>query len=90
MPADTMTMKVNVSLGSLCPPISKQLEIGCRIGETQLSVLDQHADAVTWCYLHGLLTDAECERARRRLIRKIQRALRIEPATRNPQPPIHK
>ncbi len=64
----------SIELGALSPKLSQQLK-GCRIRPERLRILDKLADSVTWCYLHGLITDAESERARHRLIRKVQEEL---------------
>lgn len=67
-------MTRTIELGALAPKLSKQLR-GCRIKPDRLRTLQKLADAVTWCHLHSLISDAESARARRRLIKKIQEGL---------------
>jgi hypothetical protein len=59
-----------LSLGALCDPISKQLE-GFAPKE-DLERFDKWHDAINLCYIHGLVGEAETERARKRLMKKIQ------------------
>ena len=60
-----------VELGAMSPKLSKQL-VGLNVPKDSLRILDKLAESVTWCYLHGLHTEAEHERASRKLLAKVQ------------------
>lgn len=63
-----------LELGALSPLVSEQLK-DCGASKKTLQHWDNHATAITRLVVHGLLTEAECIRARKRLISQIQREL---------------
>lgn len=67
---------MNLEFGALCPPISKQLggKVSLKVGE----VLDKNAQAIDRLRIHGLLTEGEVHKARWRLIRTIEREIKME------------
>ena len=65
---------MQIELGAMSPKLSKQLA-ATKIPKDRLKVLDKLADSRTWLYLHGILTDAESEKAAHRLIAKVQKEL---------------
>lgn len=65
-------MKLTIELGPLAPKLNEQLAILGRNQCPQLARLQLKADALSLLYVGGLLTDAEHERAGRRLLRQIQ------------------
>lgn len=60
----------------MCDPIKKQ--IGDLLPAETIKMLDHMADAVTTCYVHGLIGDAASDMARKRLMKKIHVALEVE------------
>ena len=62
-------MKLKIELGALSPKLSVQLE--GLLPPEKLAVFDGHATAITRLHIHGLISDAESDRARKRLMRKI-------------------
>lgn len=67
-------MKIRIELGALCDPISDQLK--GRAPNHRLRFLDGHAESITRLHIHGVLTDSECDKARKRLMRKIQQEVK--------------
>lgn len=65
---ETFTLEI----GALCDPISKQL--AGLLPENKLAQFDAMNDAITTCYVHGLMSDGESDRARKRLLKKIKDA----------------
>ena len=66
-------MSMTIELSALGPTLTEQLaaagyEASGRSGE----LLDRLAHAITLTHLHGCLTDGECDRARKRLVRQIK------------------
>ena len=70
VPVQRMVSRRTIELGALCPKLSKQLA-GLKVPKDRLRILDKHAHALTWCYVHSLITDAEHSRAGKRLIAKV-------------------
>lgn len=67
-------MKTKIlELGSLCDSISKQLS-GCMPSD-ELESLDVMNDAITTCYVHGLITDSETGRARKRMVKIVHKKI---------------
>jgi len=66
-------MKIQIELGVLSPSVSKQLK-GVFPSE-KLAIFDRLSDAITRLHIFGLITDGESTRARKRLIKFIQRKL---------------
>jgi hypothetical protein len=60
-------MRRTVELGAMSPPLTKQLR-GLNVPKARLRILDKLAESLTWCYVHGLLTEPERQRAGQRLI----------------------
>lgn len=72
-----MMEKVRIELSALGPSISEQCAAqGVVAAGLRVEMLDRLHKAITLAHIHGMLTDAETDRARRRLIRvaKFQRA----------------
>ena len=70
-----MGMRRTIELGAMSPPLSKQLA-GLRVPKARLRILDKLADSLTWCYVHGLLTEPEHQRAGQRLIALVGKEVR--------------
>lgn len=70
-----MVSRRTIKLGALCPKLSKQLA-GLKVPKDRLRILDKHAHALTWCYVHSLITDAEHGRAGKRLIANVNAEVR--------------
>jgi hypothetical protein len=67
-----------IELSALGNNISEQLEnMGMEQIGTSVELLDKFNHAITLLHIHGLLTDSDCERARKRLIKKI--TVRVKP-----------
>jgi hypothetical protein len=83
-----MAERFQLQFGALAPPIEEQLrDQGLRLDLTPLSrqFLQQDADDVSRLYVRGLLTKAESDRVRNRLVKKIAKHLQpINPATEEP------
>jgi len=62
-----------LELGALCDPVSKQL--AGLLPDEDLRRFDKMANAITECYVQGLILDRESDFARRRLLKKIQQAV---------------
>lgn len=70
-----MGMRRTIELGAMSPPLSKQLA-GLIVPKARLRILDKLADSLTWCYVHGLLTEPEHQRAGQRLIALVGKEVR--------------
>jgi len=64
-------MKCTIELGCLSPTLSEQLK-GVLPAE-KLVIFDKLTDAINRLSVFGLLSDSESDRARKRLIKMIQR-----------------
>ena len=73
---------MELQFGACCPPLSKQLKglISLGVGE----IIDRNAEAIDRLRIRGLLSGAEVDKARCRLIRLIEREAKME---RNSQKP---
>jgi hypothetical protein len=84
---DLVSHRRTIELGALCPKLSKQLA-GLKLSQGVLDLLDKLADSLTWCHLHGLLTDSEHNRAGQRLIARVRKEVRkVANAAGEPRPP---
>jgi len=63
-------------IGALEDPISKQLE--GLISKADADQLDKDNNAITRCNLFGYMPNAQCDRARKKLLKYCQQALRRE------------
>ena len=70
-----MVSRRSIVLGAMEKKLSVQLA-GLSIPKDRLRVLDNLAESLTWCFLHGLITDTEHSRAGRKLIAKVQADVR--------------
>jgi len=63
----------HITLSALGPDISEQLKNQglVQVGES-VEMLDRLNDSIILLHIKGCLTDAECERARKRLIKKLK------------------
>ena len=76
-------MDIEITLGALAPSIIEQLkefnlpeELNLPDGKiAQLQSFDLDASAITRLHVRGIITDAECNNARKRLMKKIAKAL---------------
>lgn len=68
MPTETRMLQ----LGALCDPISMQL--AGFLSRDALEQFDNMNNAITTCYVHGLITDGETANARERLLARIKKA----------------
>lgn len=68
------TAQRHIELGALTPSIEEQLSrMGLvQTGRKSVELLDRIASAVTLCHIHGCLTDSECDRARKRLVKQLR------------------
>lgn len=70
---------MNLKLGALSDPISKQLtDAGVKHLPKNIDMLDRLADAITLCAIRSIITESECHKARKRLMAMIVRAVRAE------------
>lgn len=65
-----------ITLGALEKPLTEQLK-GLLPHEVAM-VFELHAKAISRCHIFGLISDAESDRARKRLIKKIQAKIYAE------------
>ena len=72
---ERLVSRRSIELGAMSPKLSIQLK-GMRIPKDKLRTLDKLAEARTWCYLHGLITESESRRAAMKLIGKVQDEVR--------------
>lgn len=69
-------MKLSISFGALADPIKKQIEAaGLSISKREADLLQRDAEAITRCYIRGLIPDSVAERARMRLLKNIGNSL---------------
>ena len=63
---------MKIELGIMAPSISEQLS-NASLKQTGKSVglLDRLNDAITILYIHDIITQGECEKARKRLVKEI-------------------
>jgi hypothetical protein len=66
---------MELQFGAMCPPLSTQL--GNRVPVNVGVVLDKNAQAIDRLRIHGLLCAGEVHKARTRLIRTIQREVKM-------------
>lgn len=67
----------DITFGAMADPLRKQLEMtGIDVGT--INHLQRDADAIVRLHVRGLLTDSETSRARIRVIKKINAALKGE------------
>ena len=59
-------------MGSFSDPLHKQLDVPPSTLEFEQKI----ADGLTLCIIHGVLTDTEALKARKRLIKKIYKTLK--------------
>lgn len=67
-----------IQLGALCDSLQKQ--IGDLLPKEKIEMFDHMADAITTCYVHGLIGDAATNAAQRKLMKKIHAAIANPPA----------
>ena len=65
-----------IRLGAITPPLKAQLQGILPAGE--LDIYDKDADAISRLAVRGLITEAAATRARKRLIRSIEKAAGVE------------
>ena len=70
-----------IQLGSLCESLKEQ--IGDLLPPEKLEALDRMADAITICYVRGVIGDAATNTARKRLMKKIHVAIEVERRTKS-------
>jgi hypothetical protein len=73
-------VKFGVSFGALSPTIEEQLrEQGLKLDMDPAlnELIQRHADQITVLEIHGILTEDETARARKRLLRIIKKQVRI-------------
>lgn len=65
--------ELSITLSALGPSIAEQLEkMGLEQTGRDVKMLDRLASAITLTHIHGCLTDSECEKARKRLIKMLK------------------
>jgi hypothetical protein len=71
-------MNLSLHFGAFVPALAKQLaESGLQVDKRYLEQLQRDANAVVLLLVHGLLTDSEINRVRRKLMKKIVAAARV-------------
>lgn len=68
---------VSVDFGALCPPIAKQLATVAP--DKDFRPLDELAEALTLCFIQGVLSESEIDRARKRLMKKVVAVINSKP-----------
>lgn len=63
-----------IEIGALCEPLSKQL--AGHVSAEDGAILDQGNDAVTICYVSGLIDARSADRARKKLLNMCREAVR--------------
>lgn len=64
---------ITIQFGALAPKMSEQL--AGRISPKEGKRLDHLAHSLDMVRIHGIITDVEAEKARKRLMKKIQEAI---------------
>jgi hypothetical protein len=71
-----MSRSVGIHFGALCAPIVQQLlEQEVTAIPDNINQLQDYANSITMLYIHGILTELETHNARKRLMKKIHKAL---------------
>jgi hypothetical protein len=63
-----------IEFGALAKPLKEQLKNTC-VPVKVLTTLDDVSKSLTKLYIKGFLTDGEVKRARKRIIKKIEKSL---------------
>ena len=63
---------MQIRFGALAPPIHEQLGIP----ESECVIIEKASESVTYCSIHGILTDREANAARKRIMKLIDQKLR--------------
>lgn len=61
---------MDIIFGALAAPLWQQLKISN--GHPKMAAIQDQADAITLLCIHGILSEAERHRARRRLLKQIR------------------
>lgn len=82
-----MSTRFSLAMGALSDPIEEQLQRqGLTLGSADYAQrVERRATEISNLRIHGLLTEAESDRARKRLIKEIRPSIRPLPTT-EPQP----
>ena len=70
-----------ITLGALNDPLEQQLQRQGFTLRDRADLLQAHANAITQLLIAGIFTEAEADRARKRLMREINSAVRHLPGT---------
>lgn len=74
-----MREEITLEFGALCRPIGEQLaDLGFDIDKSITAVWERHDTAITTLSVALLLTEAEVDKARKRLVKRIAKRLRKE------------
>lgn len=69
---------IGLHFGLLCEPLAKQLaDQGHAIPKRNGVILQKFADAISLLAVHGMLSDAEKDRVRKRLLQRIIKGLQF-------------
>jgi hypothetical protein len=61
---------MHIEISALGPTIGEQCErLGLHASGKSIETVDRISHALTLCHIHGMLTDTEVNRARRRLLK---------------------
>lgn len=72
----TVSEKLSIHLGALAPKIAQQVRRAGRcLDKDAAHLLQKDADAITRLSIRGLLSEGEVDKARRRLVKEVGRAL---------------
>ena len=63
---------MEIRFGSFADPLHKQLDVP----PSALEFEQKMADGLTLCIIHGVVTDAEGHKARKRLVKKVEKTLK--------------
>ena len=63
---------MEIRFGALSEPLHEQLGLP----EEDMKLVQRLADAVTLCNIHGILPDGETHKARKRIVKEINRVIK--------------
>jgi len=69
-------MKLSISFGALADPVKLQVEAaGLTLSDADADRFQRDADAVTHCYIRGLIGESATEKARQRIMKMLASAV---------------
>lgn len=73
-----MAERLSITFGAMAPPLAEQLKPHS-MPEAQVGLCQRFADSIVLLRVHGVLTEREADKARKRLMGKITEKLRAAP-----------